>query len=428
MNAERLMPRSIIEGRQTLLKLEFVILFGIALLHNLDRTIMSSLLHPIKLEFALSDAAVGALSGTAFGLAYATLGLPFARVADVRNRRWILSVSLALWSFLTLMCGFAAGFWSFFVARFGVGVFEAAGTPALHALCAERLPETRRSSAASLIAFGATLGAMIGIMSGGLIAQSHGWRAAFWVAGVPGILLAPLAFRYLIEPRQPAPFHFGMTWGAPMRRVYRELIAKPAFRCILLGSIVNALWFWGTATWFITFLIRSHGMSLAQAAFGYGILTGVSTLLGVLLNGLLGDRLVKRDIRWLGWVPATSVVACMVFAVPIYLVASGTLALALYVVASIFTGVTAPAQFAATYAIAGSGSRATAVAILNFCIYLVGLGFAAAAIGAVSDVLAPAYGVKSLSVSLLIATGVLPLSAFFFFRSTRFFARDVVMN
>lgn len=409
----------------TLWRAEIFVLFGIALLHNVDRTIMSALLEPIKHEFGISDAATGALSGMAFGLAYAALGLPFARIADVANRRWMLALSLAAWSALTLACGFAVGFWTFFIARLGVGVFEAAGVPAMHALCADRLPKDRRSSAASLLFVGFTLGAMIGISSGGVIADHAGWRAAFWVAGIPGLVLAPLAFRFLVEPRPTARLDHATLWGAPMRAAYRLLLGKPAFRYLLLGAATNALWYWGTATWFITFLVRSHGMSLSQAAFGYGILTGISTLLGVVLNGVLGDRLVKRDIRWLGWLPAAALVACAVFAIPVYLVASGPVALLLYAIASAFTGVITPAQFAATYALAGTRARASAVAILQLSIYIVGLAVAAAAVGALSDALAPTRGENSLSASLLVTTVALPLAAFFFHRSTKFFARDI---
>lgn len=409
----------------SLWRLEIFVLFAIALLHNLDRTIMSALLEPIKHEFGLNDAATGALSGMAYGLAYAALGLPFARVADVANRRWILALSLAAWSALTLACGFAVGFWTFFIARLGVGVFEAAGAPAMHALCADRLPKSRRSSAASVLFVGFTLGAIIGVSSGGVIADHAGWRAAFWVAGIPGLVLAPLAFRFLVEPRPAAQLHSATLWGAPMLAAYRSLLGKPGFRNLLLGAATNALWYWGTATWFITFLVRSHGMSLSQAAFGYGILTGLSTLLGVVLNGVLGDRLVKRDVRWLGWLPAAALIACTVFAIPVYLVASGPVALILYAIASAFTGVITPAQFAATYALAGTRARASAVAILQLSIYIVGLAIAAAAVGAVSDAFVPTRGDNSLAASLLITTAALPLAAFFFYRSTKFYARDI---
>lgn len=405
---------------------EIFVLFAIALLHNLDRTIMSGLLEPIKHAFNLSDGATGALSGMAFGLAYAVLGLPFARIADTANRRWLLAVSLALWSAFTLACGFAVGFWTFFIARLGVGVFEAAGAPAMHALCADRLPQSRRSSAASLIVVGTTLGAMIGVGSGGLIADAAGWRAAFWVAGIPGLLLAPFAFRLLVEPRHnSAPLQLTGLWGASMRATYRTLLAKPGFRNLLWGASANALWYWGTATWFITFLMRSHGMSLSKAAFGYAVFTGVSMLLGVLLNAVLGDRLVKRDIRWLGWLPAAALIVCAAFAIPVYLVTSGTVALMLYVMASAFSGLVTPAQFAATYALAGTRARASGIAMIQLCIYTVGLAVAAAAVGVISDALAPSRGVHSLSTSLLIITAALPVAAFFFHRSARFFVSDI---
>lgn len=404
---------------------EIAVLFTIALLQNLDRTIMSGLLQPIKQAFALSDAATGALSGMAFGLAYATLGLPFARIADVANRRFLLVVAVSLWSVLTLACGFATGFWTFFAARLGVGIFEAAGAPALHALTADRFGE-RRSSAASLIAVGMTLGAMVGIASGGVIADSAGWRSAFWVAGIPGLLLAPLAWRYLIESRAASTGHsVGGLFGGAMWRVCRTLLAKPGFRYMLAAAIANAFWFWGTATWFITFLVRSHGMSLAEAAFGYGILSGVSTLFGILLNGWMGDRLTRRDERWLGWLPALATVGGLVFAVPVYLVQSGVAAMAFYIVANIFYGVVTPAQFAATYALAGRRSRAMGVAMLSFVIYLTGLAISATAIGAISDLLTARHGGDSLRIALLIVTATLPVAALCFWRAARSFATDI---
>jgi len=405
---------------------EIVVLFAIALLQGLDRTVMSGLLQPIKQTFALSDAMTGTLSGAAFGLAYAVLGLPFARVADVANRRWILCISLALWSACTLLCGYAIGFWSFFLARLGVGIFEAAGAPAMFALCADRLAKSRRSSAASVMLVGGALGVMIGIPAGGIVADHFGWRAAFWVAGIPGLVLGPLAFRFLVEPR-PArgALRFDEFFGSSGWRACRTLFRKPAFCFFLLASLTLELWYFGTAAWFITYLIRSHHASLSEAAFGYGVLSGTAFLVGAVLNAYVGDRLARRDIRWLGWLPALAVLICMFFAVPVYLVTSVTVALLLYVIASMFTGVIKPAQFAAMYALTGSESRATGVAVLNFSGYMVGLTVAAAAIGALSDRLSGTYGENSLGVSLLIATGALPLSAGLFAYSTKFFATDV---
>ncbi len=407
-------------------RMEIVILFAISLLQGLDRTVMSGLLQPIKQTFALSDAMTGALSGAAFGLAYAVLGLPFARIADLANRRWILAIAVTLWSAFTLLCGYAIGFWTFFLARLGVGIFEAAGAPAMHALCADRLATARRSSAASLILFSGALGIMIGIPSGGIVADHFGWRAAFWVAGLPGLLLGPLAFRFLVEPRRSVkPLRLKDVFGRSGRQTYRALLRKPAFRYFLLGSVTLELWYFGTAAWFITYLIRSHHVSLSEAAFGYGVLSGSAFLVGAALNAILGDRLVKRDVRWLGWLPAAAVLACTVFAVPVYLVSSAMAALIFYIIATVFTGIIKPAQFAAMYALTGSRARAVGVAVLNFCGYMVGLTLAAAAIGALSDQLESAFGDNSLGVSLLISTSVLPVSAWLFFQSTRYFARDI---
>ena len=412
-------------GNVAVLSVEALTLFGIALVHNLDRTIMSSLLQPIKLEFGLSDAATGALSGMAFGLAYATLGVPFARLADTADRRKLLGVAVALWSILTLVCGLSAGFWGLFAARLGVGICEAAGAPAMHALCADRFSSSRRSTAASLIVVGMAIGAIIGVTSGGFIADRLGWRAAFWLAGVPGLLLAPLAWRFLFEPRRThAPIRLANLLGAGMLRAGASLLGKRGMRCLLGAAAAQAFWFWGTATWFITFLVRSHGMSLTQAAFGYGVVSGISTLIGILLNGWLGDRLVRRDIRWLGWLPASATLACLAFTVPVYLVGSGTVALSLYVIGNVFYGVISPAQFAATYAIAGTRARAMGVAMVSFVTYFIGLGVSATAIGAVSDILAARHGTDSLRLALLAANVTLPVAAAFYLRSTRWFATE----
>jgi len=408
---------------------EILVLFAIALLQNLDRTVMGGLLQPIKQEFALSDAATGALSGSAFGLAYATVGIFFARTADVANRRWILALSVAAWSGCTLLCGYAIGFWTFFLARLGVGIFEAVGNPAMHSLCADRFTQARRSSAASVLIVGMVLGAMIGITSGGVIAEHFGWRTAFWVAGIPGLLLGPAAFRFLVEPRSQSPaVGIGAIWGSSVLRAYGALLAKPAFRHVLLGVITFSLWYLGTGTWFITYLVRSFHVSLSHASFGYGILSGVASFVGAVLNGLLGDRLVRRDIRWLGWLPAAAVLACLVFAVPAYTVSNGSLALVLYVIASAFMGVVIPAQYAVTYALAGSRSRAVGVAALLFAIYFAGMALGPTLIGAMSDVLAATRGENGLKMSLLIVTGVLPFSAWFFARSARYFAHDIVRD
>lgn len=413
------------ESATTLWRPEFLVLFGIALIQNMDRTVMGALLQPIKKAFALTDATTGVLAGAAFGLAYVFLCLPFARLADAINRRKILAIAVGFWSLCTLSCGYALGFWTFFVCRLGVGMFEAAGTPAMNALCADRL-STRRSSAASLLMVGAVLGAMIGITAGGAIGARYGWRMAFWLEGLPGLLLTPLALRFLIEPRpsrvsvRPSDILGGAAWQA-----YRGLLNKQAFRNLLFASVAYALWYWGSATWFITFLVRSHGMSLAEAALGYGVLSGISTLAGVIVNGALGDRLAKRDVRWLGFLPAVAVLLCTACAVPVYLVSSGVLALGLYLFASAFSGVVIPAEYALTYALSGVRARAIGIALLLLATQITGLTVAAAAVGALSDALTGRYGAESLRMSLLATTAVLPVAALFFYNCTRSFDHDI---
>jgi MFS family permease len=317
------------------------------------------------------------------------------------------------------------GFWTFFLARLGVGIFEAAGAPALNALCADCFSADRRSIAASVVTVGYWAGAMVGVTSGGIIADHAGWRAAFYVAGIPGLLLAPVAFRYLREPRPSREVALADVVGGAAFHAYRALLKKRGFRNLLIAIMILALWYWGTASWYVTLLVRSYHLSLSQAAFAYGTLSGISTLVGVAANAVLGDRLVRRDVRWLAWLPGAGVVGCLLFAIPVCLVNNSTWSLVLYLIASAFTGVIVPAQLAATYAFAGSGARASGVAAYYFCFYLVGLGFGAATVGALSDRFAAAYAQDSLRMALLVVTAVLPLSAWFFFRSAKHVAHDV---
>ena len=166
----------------------------------LDRQILSILLESIKRDLQLSDTALGFLTGIAFALFYTFAGIPIARWADRGLRRTIMALGLAVWSGMTTLTGLAQSFTQLALARIGVGVGEAACSPPAHSLLSDYFPPERRGTALSIFSLGVPIGIMIGYLSGGWINQYFGWRTAFFVVGLPGLLLAVVVRLTLREP------------------------------------------------------------------------------------------------------------------------------------------------------------------------------------------------------------------------------------
>ena len=157
-----------------------------------DRQILSILLQPIKMELGLSDTQLGFLSGITFALFYATLGIPIAVWADRGNRRNIISLALTVFSGMTVVCGSVTSFAQLALARIGVGVGEAGSSPPAHSMISDMFPPEKRASAMGVYSLGINIGILIGFLVGGWVSQWYGWRAAFYVVGVPGLLIALL--------------------------------------------------------------------------------------------------------------------------------------------------------------------------------------------------------------------------------------------
>ena len=181
----------------------WVLLFAY-ILNFLDRQIVNILAEPIKRDLNLSDTQIGLMTGLAFALLYTFLGIPIVRYADnpKSSRVGLISVSLALWSGMTALCGLAQNFFQLLLARVGVGVGEAGCTPAAHSLIADTVAPEKRSSAMAFYGLGIPVGGLIGMVMGGLVADAYGWRTAFLLAGVPVILFALLLPFLMREPRR----------------------------------------------------------------------------------------------------------------------------------------------------------------------------------------------------------------------------------
>src|SRR4051794_18969127 len=176
----------------------FCVLVGINTVNFYDRQVLGAVQEKIRKEWDLSDSQLGWL-GTSFILLYAVVGLPLGRLADRWRRNWLLAAGVGLWSALTFASGFATSFWTLFVLRLGVGVGEASCAPAATSLVGDLVPAERRARAMSVFMLGLPLGLALSFFVSGAVAEHHGWRGAFFVAGVPGLLLAVAAL-FLLEP------------------------------------------------------------------------------------------------------------------------------------------------------------------------------------------------------------------------------------
>jgi MFS family permease len=368
-----------------------------------DRQILGILMEPIKREFQVSDTAMGLLSGLTFALFYSSLAIPFSRYADRANRRNFVSYCCAAWSAMTALCGMAGGYWTLAMARVGVAVGEAGGTAPSLSMVADHYPPERRGRAMGVFMLGPQLGILFGLTLGGWIAHHYGWRAAFIWMGIPGILLAVFLRFSGIEPLRG-------RWESsnsnnpqePIGQVFRDLLASKSFMRISLAGLMMGFAGYGIGIWTPAFLVRTHEMTLQGAGAVMGLLGGTMAAIGALLSGWLCDTLAKRDERWRLGVPALGCLLSLPTGLAFYMMPAGEVfmlgdfaipkAVGFYMLFGV-TAVwwTAPV-FAVLSELIAAHRRATAMAIFNLGLTMVGAGLGPLVIGLISDALMPAFG------------------------------------
>lgn len=375
-----------------------------------DRQILGILAGPIKAELGLSDTQLGLLGGIAFALLYSTLAVPLALLADRTSRTWVITVSLAVWSGFTAMCGMATSFWQLFLFRLGVGVGEAGGVAPSYALIADYFPPEERARALSVYSLGIPLGAALGVLFGGYIAATVDWRAAFIAVGLAGVVIAPL-FRLVVrEPKRPA---VDPADAVPVRRVFAMLAAKKSFWLLALGAASSSMLGYGLAFWFPQLLQRSFGLDLVQTSHFYGGVLLLGGIAGVLAGGMLGDRLGARDRGNFANIPALA----FLLAVPLFAagILSGSVALAfiLFLIPQALAYVWLGPVISAVQHLVPPHMRATASASFLLINNLVGIGGGTLFLGALSDAFAQRFGDESLRYAMLVSLGFYLLAALF---------------
>ena len=369
-----------------------LVLFLVGASNYVDRNIIGVVLEPIKTEFHVSDTMLGILSGISFALFYATLGIPIARWADRGDRKLVITLSLSLWSLMTALCGLTSTFWQLAAARFGVGAGEAGAIPTAQSLLADYYPPTGRAKAIGVFMMSSSAGYAVALVLGGFVAQNYGWRAAFLLVGLLGIGLAPLTHLVLKEPRQLSQFAMPSTDGESTLAAIRTLFAKPAYRYILGAIVAYFLMAYGALVFIVSFMVRVHGLNIAQAGGTFGTISAIGAIIGNLAGGTFADRLAARDVAWLarlaGW--------GMIGALPLYELALSASTIAaitpLLLLSTIVLAGVVPPMFSALHMVCGSKRRAISVAVAFFFANLIGLGAGPVIAGSLSDVLSIAYG------------------------------------
>ena len=355
----------------------------------IDRIIVSTVGQAIKVELKLTDTQFGLLTGAAFALFYALLGIPIGRLAERVSRVNIIAACIALWSVMTMLCGTAGGYWQLLIYRMGVGVGEGGCSPAAHSLLSDHYPPRQRGGALAIYSIGVPIGTMLGAAAGGWLTQTFDWRTALLVVGAPGLVLALLT-RFSL--REPPRGHSEATAPAetapPLGAVLKRLFSSPTFRQAALGCVLTNMAANGVTQFGASFFVRSFGMGYAAVGLLFGFVIGVSGILGTLLGGFGSDLGAKRDARWYVWLPAIG----SLLAMPAFQMAftrSEPLGTAGY----IFLGSLAfTLYFAPTLALIQNlvepRMRGTASAMLLLLINIFGQGLGPTVIGVVSDALA----------------------------------------
>ncbi|MEM7741651.1 MAG: MFS transporter [Pseudomonadota bacterium] len=378
-----------------------------------DRMILSILMGPIQAEFGLNDTQLGLLGGLVFAMFYATLGVPIARLADRKSRKWIIIVSLALFSLMTAASGLATSFLMLIIFRMLVGVGEAGVNPASQSIVADYYPVEKRSSAMGVLAAGANIGVIFGFLAGGVISQSFGWRPAFFFMGVPGLIIAIVAIFALSEPRRGlADGHTSETAETPNRTTLidaaRFMASNKALLHLTAAITITAALTYGVSSWLPLFFMRVHGLAELQVGLLLAGLFGVLSAISVLLGGYAGQRAdQKRPGLGLRWVGIAQIIA-IPLGVAAYLSPALPLTLVLMVPVTMLLNLFFGPTFARLHTLSPINMRATNTALLMLSINLIGYSLGPLLIGMLSDLLAAgsegAMGLqKALAISMFLS-------------------------
>lgn len=382
----------------------------------IDRTIINILTEPIKATFQVEDWQMGLLGGPAFAILYTFLGIPIARISERVNRVRIITIAIVLWSLMTVFCGIATSFLVLLLFRIGVSIGEAGCTPPAQSLIADYFRPSSRATAVSIYALGVPVGGLLASILGGAIAQNldgpaianilqawgwswalgaldwqnvEGWRIAFILVGIPGILVGILVRMSIKEPPRgyTDPPELQNQPSVGFGDALKVLRAKSTFVHVVIGATIASFVGYGMGQFTTSFLIRTHGLDIQTAALLFGILLGLMSAIGVFSSGFLADKLSQRHPNALAWIPAIGMAAAVPFFVTGFLLDNLWIAIPPLMVASLSNSLYLGPMYAVASGVVDSRMRATSVAITLFVVNLLGYGLGPPIIGILSTFL-----------------------------------------
>lgn len=397
-----------------------VLLVLIGILNYLDRALPAILAEAIKHDLNLSDTTLGSINGILFLFVYAAATMPLARVSDSGRYKQVVVLSLAVWSVMTMLGGWATSAWQLALSRMGVALGEAGGTPAAHAYITRNIPIARRAMALSIFTLSLPIGTMAGFVVAGVGGEYLGWRWTFILAGVAGLALAIVSHFLLrrggvqgvqAEPSLPA---------APIG----QLLRKPSVIAILAASSFMGMGGYTSAAFTAPFLMRSHSLSLMEVGVAYGAASGLSSVAGLLLVGWITDKLGLRDRRWMLGTVIVMLMVCVPFSFITFTTSDVRLALfGLGLNHTLAVAYVAPV-FAAMHRLAPIALRARASGLQLLASSIMG-GVGPVIAGVISDGLEPELGSDALARAMFVIPAAYFLAMLFYAAALWRFRRDV---
>ncbi|MCH7898459.1 MAG: MFS transporter [Proteobacteria bacterium] len=404
-----------------------LILAVVYMFNFIDRQILAILLPAIRDEFQVGDTVLGLLTGTAFALFYVTLGIPIAQVADRWNRRNLVAAALAIWSGMTALSGLAANIWQLTLARIGVGIGEAGCSPPAHSMISDYYPPEQRSIAMGFYTLGISTGIMIAYLAGGWVVENHGWRQAFFIVGIPGLILAGIMRFTVVEPQRGASEERVASGSRPtFLEVLQFLRGRRSFIHMGVAAGLSSFVGYAVVNFFPSYVVRSFGMGLAELGFWLGIIVGIAGGVGYFGGGVIADKLGRESRRKSFNFLALASLVSMLFYVTVFLAQSSGWALAMLVLPTGFANLYLATVLAQAQSLVSLRMRAVASALVLLLINIIGLACGPLLTGMLSDALKPSFGAESIRYSLLIVCVlILPWAAWHYVLAGRSIDADL---
>lgn len=404
-----------------------VVLAVVYMFNFIDRQILSILLPAIKDEFQVGDTVLGLLAGTAFAMFYVIMGLPIAQIADRVNRRNLIAAAVALWSGMTALSGLAANIWYLALARVGVGIGEAGCSPPAHSIIADLYPPEKRSSAMGFYTLGISAGIMMAYLAGGWVVQNIGWREAFYIVGIPGLVLALVVRFTLVEPVRGASEDRQDSGKQPgLMMVARFLMSRRSFLYMAVAAGLSSFVGYSIINFMPSFIVRSFDMQVASLGLWLGLIIGIAGGFGFFTGGYLADHIGReghrKALRFIGQATLVSVF----FYAAVFLATSPFWCLLLFILPVATSNFYLAPVLSQTQSLVSLRMRSVASAIVLLIINVIGLAMGPPFTGMISDLLGPVFGDDSMRYSLLIvSTALLPVATWCYFRAANSIEADL---